>query len=566
MSHPRRQHEAVAAPPREPSTWLVAFVLAAAISLIFGSSASAPWIFDDTISVLGNPSITSLWPLAGDVDSPGPLRPPIENPMSARPLVNLSLAVNYYLGKFDPRGYRAINITLHFLNSLLVFAIVWRTLRLPRFEAQFKPSARWLGMMAALLWAIHPLLTEAVVYVTQRTELMVALFYLATIYCALRFWTSPANAQTPWLIAATLACCAGAAAKEVMVTAPVVVMLFDWTFISDSLRSQLRRSWRLYAGLSLGWILIAVLQIGAPRSESAGFGLGIRLADWWSTQAMIFWTYLKLTVWPSPLIIHYALPQLETFSTVWPYVAAVVVLAVVTAVLVLRRQPVGWLLASVFLILAPTHLVPIATEIAAERRMYLPLAALAGLVVVGGYWLIARFVFSGNQRLSLRIVVAITLPVVAAYFIVSTARVAIFHDPVALWQSNVDLQPHNHVAQINLAGALSAIGNGEGAIAHYREALRVKPELAAGRYHLGLALAATGQLEEAITELRIVLEHQPHAVRIRNNLGVILFTAGRFPEAAAEFEKVLELEPDFTEAQENLNRARQASVLPQKAE
>lgn len=552
--------------PRELPTWLALLVLAITIGAVYVRSLSAPWIFDDSISVLNNSSIRSLWPPLGDAARPGPLRPPVENPMSARPLVNLSFAANYALGGFDPRGYRAVNIVLHLLNSMLVWSIGWRTLRLPCFQGRFDVAARWLALGMAVIWAVHPLATEAVVYVTQRTELMAALSYLATLYSSLRYWTASAEAKNRWLVAATLACSAGAASKEVMVTAPLVVVLFDWTFISDSLRSQLERSWRLYLGLAASWLVIVALQSGTPRSESAGFTLGIRLDDWWFTQAQIFLMYLKLAVWPSPLVIHYALPHLETFGTVWPSVAAVGVLALMTCVLLMRRQPAGWLLASVFLILAPTHLVPIATEIAAERRMYLPLAALVALAVVGGYWLFARFLPRLTPSRRLRLVGGLSALAAIACFIVALNRVAMFHDPLALWQSNVDLQPYNHVAQTNLAAALSAAGGQQDAIAHYREALRIKPEFDEGRYRLGLTLAATGEFDDAIAELRTVVEHQPNAVKIRNNLGVVLFTAGRYPEAITEFEKVLELQPDFAEARENLNRARQASALPKKPE
>ena len=183
-----------------------------------------------------------------------------------------------------------------------------------------------------------------------------------------------------------------------MVSMPVVVLLFDWTFLSSTSCASWRRSWPLYLGLASSWLVIAALQFGGPRSQSAGFGLGIRLADWWSTQTEFFVMYLKLAVWPAPLVIHYALPQLDTPKEAWPSVAAVVVLACATLVLLWRRRSAGWLLASVFAILSPTHLVPIATEIAAERRMYLPLAALVALAVVSGYWLIRRAAVHTSSR------------------------------------------------------------------------------------------------------------------------------------------------------------------------
>jgi protein O-mannosyl-transferase len=558
---------AAATSPPDLPTWAALLVLALAVWAIYVRSLDAPWIFDDSISVLQNPSIRSVWPPVGDAEHPGPLRPPIENPMSARPLVNLSLAVNYHWGGLDPRGYRVVNVILHMANAMLLWAVAWRMLRLPYFTGRFDGSARWLALAVALVWAVHPLVTEAVVYVTQRTELMVAFCYLAAIYGSLRYWTArAATSRRAWLAVATLAGLAGAASKEVMVSAPVVVLLLDRTLVSSSLRAALRRSWPLYVGLASSWLVIAVLQLGTPRSESAGFGLGIPLVPWWSTQAEFFVTYLMLAVWPTPLVIHYELPQLDPLVIAWPSVVAVAALAAIALVILWRRQPAGWLLASVFLILAPTHLVPIAMEIAAERRMYLPLAALVALVVVGGFVLAGRVAPRGRTQKTLASWAAAILVVVATYAAVSVRRLEVFQDPVALWRQNVELQPYNHVAQMNLASALSTSGHPQDALAHYREAVRAKPDFVEGRYQYGLALAAAGQLDEAVRQLQEVVRNRPDAYKLRNNLGVVLYSAGRMPEAIAEFEKSLELEPDFAEARENLNRARQASVLPKQAE
>jgi tetratricopeptide (TPR) repeat protein len=259
--------------------------------------------------------------------------------------------------------------------------------------------------------------------------------------------------------------------------------------------------------------------------------------------------------------LHYDWP-VRSFQFNWVYVLATAALAIATLVLVWRRSAASLLAACIFLILAPTHLVPILTEMAAERRMYLPLAALVVLAVIGGYSLLTRLAANPNARWPIASVGALTLMLGLVYGVVSAGRLAKYHDLIELWQENVDLEPHNHVAQMNLAVALSAIGKRREAIEHYRQSVRHRPDFAEGRYNLGLALAADGQLDEAIRELQDVVRQQPDAYRIRNNLGVVLFTAGRLPEAIAEFEKTLELRPDFAEAQENLNRARQQRVLP----
>jgi hypothetical protein len=128
-------------------------VLAAAAWAVYGRSLDAPFIFDDDVSVLINGSIRSLWPLVGVGDERGPLNPPIDIPTSARPLVNLSLALNYLFGGVDPRGYRAVNIVLHVLSAMLLWAIVRRTLRLPYFDKRLQWAAGPLALAAGRLEA-----------------------------------------------------------------------------------------------------------------------------------------------------------------------------------------------------------------------------------------------------------------------------------------------------------------------------------------------------------------------------------------------------------------------------
>jgi hypothetical protein len=290
-----------------PPAWFAAAVLAIAISAVYFPSLSVPLVFDDHETIEKNPSIFSIWPLVGTDQHPGPLNPQQKAPTSGRPLVNFSFALNYHFCGLDPRGYRVFNIALHFLSSLLLGAIVRRTLQLPYFGGRFDTSAGWLALTVALLWALHPLQTESVVYLTQRTELTVALCYLSTLYCSLRYWSAiPRSRQrAAWFALAIVASLAGMASKEVMVSAPLMVLLFERTFVAGSVANALRRSSALYIGLALSWLLLFALNIHAPRGATAGFGLGVSAYAWWLTQAKVLLMYLKLVVWPWPLLIHY---------------------------------------------------------------------------------------------------------------------------------------------------------------------------------------------------------------------------------------------------------------------
>jgi hypothetical protein len=386
------------------------------------------------------------------------------------------------------------------------------------------------------------------------------MFYLATLYCGLRYWeASDTRAdRNLWLILATLACLAGAASKEVIVSAPVVLLLFEWTFLGGSLLTILLRSWPLYLGLSSSWLLLLALHWNTPHSDTAGFAAGVAAHIWWLTQTKALWMYLKLAFWPWPLVIHYELPYVTSLADAWMYLVPTVMMAVAAFVLLWRRSAVGFVIGIVFAILSPTLIVPITTEVAAERRMYLPLAAIVPLVVVSGFILLERLGF--KRRLA--IAAAIVAVIILASGTVSSVRLKDFENPVLLWRGTLAHQADSPLAHHNLAVALWEAGQPAEAIEHYESAVQLKPDFLEARCNLGLALFNLGRPADAIEHFQAAVRLRPNAFRIRNNLGVALFAVGRTPEAIVEFERTLKLRPDFVEAQENLARARRQGVTP----
>src|SRR5262249_43437233 len=150
----------------------------------------APFLFDDGNTITENDSIKQLGPAV--------LSPPLRSCSAGRPLVNLSLAVNYFFGGLEPWGYHLFNMAVHALSAMLLWAIVRRPLRLEFFDGRFDRAAEPLALLVALVWAVHPLQTETVQYVTQRTEGMVGCCYLATLYACLLYWTSPRETRGKW--------------------------------------------------------------------------------------------------------------------------------------------------------------------------------------------------------------------------------------------------------------------------------------------------------------------------------------------------------------------------------
>jgi tetratricopeptide (TPR) repeat protein len=561
------------------TTWVAAAVLAVSIGAVYAPSCNAPFIFDDIDTIIRNDSIKTDWPLIGTDSQPGPLNPPANIPTAARPLVNLSFAINYKFGELNPIGYHAVNVVIHFLSAMLLYSILRHTLRLPFFAGRFDSAAAVLALATALIWALHPLQTEAVIYATQRTELMMGLFYLATLHCCIRYWEflpRPAG-QRLWAILAVLACLAGMASKEVMVSAPLIVLLFDRTFIAGTLGNALRKSWPLYAALAATWILLVWLSAGSPHSGAAGFELGPPAHIWWFTQAKIFWLYLKLVVWPWPLLLHYQLPYVTTPFEVCLYVVPLVLLGIGTLVLLWRNHPVGFLGTWVFAILSPTFVIPVVTEMAAERRMYLPLAALVIPIVVGFYVLAEAYLprwMTHPQTIDVRVKSVHILPLVLAlmYGGISAERLNAYQEPIKLWQQVLQFQSENDTAHSAIGKYLDDAGDWSAAITHFREAVRLKPDLPQARNNLGVLLMRTNAYEEAAVQFAEGARLSPDDVRMLDNLSGALLLTGRNEESLVALHTALRLSPDdwtlhnnMGEALKNLGRNQEAIESYQEA-
>jgi Flp pilus assembly protein TadD len=549
---------------RNVQAWAGGFVILACVFAVYASSMQAPMIFDDTSTIVNNESIKQLWPLIGTVSEPGPLRPPRKSSTAGRPLVNLSFAVNHAIAGESPLGYRLVNLGLHLASTILVWSIVRRTLLLDFFGGRFIDVAGMLGFLTALLWSVHPLLTEAVEYITQRTELMMAFCYLAALYASLRYWAANGTrSRALWLLLGVIACLAGMSSKEMMVTAPVVILLFERTFVSGSFRRALRYSWPLYIGLCLSWMLLGALNIGGPRADSTGFGHGLPAHYYWFTQAKVLLLYFKLSVWPWPLVIHYHYPYFQTFTSAAPWILPVVLLAALTGVLVWRRMAAGFVLASVLLILSPTLVVPILTEVAAERRMYLPLVALMALAVVGTYcvsqWALGepseRMARSahGGQSLVATCIAGGLLAII--YMSVSAHRLSAYAEPLQIWQDALNYSPSSAFVQNNVGMSLVALGRSGEAIPHFEAAVRLEPDSAKSYMHLGFALLAAHRPQDAVQPFRRVVELDPRSSSANDNYGFALTLAGRPEEAITYITRAMELDPQAAEPVHNMGLA-----------
>jgi tetratricopeptide (TPR) repeat protein len=511
----RQRHASSAAPTRR-RVWWPPLLIAAVVFAAYANSFSGPLVFDDRATIIDNDTIE-------DLGSSRVLAPPHETSVAGRPVANVSFAVNYALGGRDVGGYHAVNIAIHVLCALAVFGIARRT-RLPGNAA----------MAVALVWSVHPLNSEAVDYLTQRTESLMALFYLSTLYCAIRAADTPAR-RVRWTIAAIAACALGMATKESMVTAPIAVVLYDWIFLFPSMRDALRTRARLYAGLAATWLLLAALIWNGPRDLSAGFTAhDANAVTYLLNQAVMIVRYLRLAVWPRDLVLYYGWPVPLSPGQVVPQLLVIGALAGCTAWALWRKPALGFPGAFFFLTLAPTSsIVPIATEVGAERRMYLPLVALVALAVIAFRTVVT------SPRVRAAALVLVTAVLAAG----TSARNADYRSSLRLAETTAERWP-TPGAHSMLGTELAAAGRLSDAERHLREAA---PNYPPARYYLGTVLAAQNHPAEAIDFFRSFIAGQPPAleqVRLAHReLAGALMKSGREDEAAAEYRIVLASDP-----------------------
>ncbi len=430
-----------------------AAVIVVAGVIVYSNSLAAPFIFDDRTAILDNQQIRQLWPLSV------PLSPPNNTPVAGRPIVNLSFALSYAIGGLDPRAYRLTNLAIHMLAALTLFGLVRRTLLLPSLRTEVRGHATTLAWSAALIWALHPLPSETIDYVTQRTESMMGLFYLLTMYCSVRALDrQPAR----WHAAAILACAAGMACKESMLTAPVIVGLYDYVFVASPALRKIRRA-RLYIGLAMTWLVLAALMWPGPR-DTVGLNTDVGPWSYLLNQAPMLLIYLRESFWPRNLVLDYGVPQPVTLLDVWLPLLAVVAIALLVLFLLARRPHVGFLGAWCFLTLSPTSsFVPIATEVGAERRMYLPLAGLVVLVVLCAYRAWTSRASSRNQNIGVAATVLVCLALAAG----TIQRNREYHTKVSIMKVTVERRPHPRSYQM-LANAYFEAGQRDEAMRYLR--------------------------------------------------------------------------------------------------
>lgn len=549
-----------------------ALVLAAAAC--FANGARGPFLFDDARFAMDDPP--GFW---------------------MRPVLWQTVLFDRALHGFEPVGYHAFNVVVHALAGLVLFGLVRRTLAL--LPAWREPGERSLFSFAvALVWLVHPLQTESVTYLSGRSESLAGLAYLSTLYAFARSGTSAR--PRAWLALALAAFVIGMGTKELVATAPVLVLLYDRTFHSGSFAQALRQKPVFYAALLLvDLALSAVLIVPQLVEEDSVAGFGVATSSAWEyarTQAGVLLHYLAISAWPNGLCLDYQWPIARDAREFVPQALGVLVLLGATLWGLMRGSRLAFLGAWFFVILAPTSSFVPHQDPACDRRMYLALAAVVVLVLLGA-WELAGVRGPGAAH---RYVPAASLALAAVLGLVTIRRNELYLSPVAMWQDVLARVPDNWRAHLSLGIVLMEAGRPDESAASIERSLALSPRpnayLQLGivqekRNRLDLALAAYDRADElrpehgetlrlrGMAHLRHGSAERAHADLERAfalepdsqsqlHLGIADLQRERWSEAESHFRAALELDPAGARARGGLGRAlfqqqRYAQALPE---
>lgn len=447
----RRADPSPARPPAAPRPsrrghWLAAAGLAALVLLAYANSFGAGLVFDNKVLIAGDPRLEAItaehlgqifgrsywWPYA--------------DTSLYRPLTTLSYLANYsLLGNQDrPFGYHAVNLLLHLANATMLFALGWRLLGRMR-----------LAFFAAALWALHPLNTEAVTNIVGRADLLAASGVIAAIHALLRARDATGAARIIWLAVLAAASAVAVGSKESGVIVIGVVVMYDLLWRQGRPFARLAPQWFAVALPVAIWLVLRSTALGGiSRGEFPFVDNPIRDLPFWLgrlTALDVATRYLRLAVWPAQLSADYSFQQIP-LATGTPgdwLVLLLVPLGLAAGVALFRRQRSAFfLLASSAMAFLPVSNLLFATgTIMAERLVYLPLALLLPVVVLG--------LFEAGRAIRMPQVAPVLLAVaVAALGVRTFARNTVWTDELTLWTATADSAPRSFKSHGALAEAM----------------------------------------------------------------------------------------------------------------
>jgi len=529
-----------------------ALLIALVGAAIYSNSFAVPFLFDDYFSIVGNPDVRSLEPASRFLTQ-------------SRGLPHLLDTLNHRWGGERVWGYHLVNVALHLVNALLVYALALLTLRLPFHAGRYERRAPVLALLIALVFVAHPMQTMAVSYISQRAESLAALFYLSAVLLYAAGQSGRIALSGARLAAAVVAIgFLGIVSKETVATLPAMLILYHVCFLRrpDGRGADWRMAlWMLLPALygvylARHFLLPGFGDAGAGQSSwmfipSAGLDVeGVTPWRYLITQFGVIVWYLRLFILPTHLCFDYGWPLAETFLSPGVLAPLALLLALVFAAVAAYPRyrwitfGIGWM----FIALAPSSSIIPIQDAAFDYRMYLPMVGPIFLIVVGAADGLRQLSSSEQLRGAIeRAGLVVGALVVAALAAGSIGRNATLADPLALARDSALKAPNHWRNHFAYGDALREQGRTAEAMEAFERSVAVDPKQSTPRIMLGDLYSRAGRLAEAEDVLLPATDAREESVSAAayRQLGLI-YKAQSYPEAAiGMFEEALERKPKW---------------------
>jgi tetratricopeptide (TPR) repeat protein len=511
-------------PALDPAPWAVA----AAAFLAFVPALSNGLVWDDVAYVRNNPLFRLPWsevlPRAFRMEYIG----------AWSPLAMLSLTLDDRLGGPGPLVFHLVNLLLHAANAALVFGLLRRLVH-----------DRLAALAAALIWAVHPLRVESVAWISERKDVLYALFFLLALHAYLRHAGGDGRKRGAYAAALALFA-ASTLAKGMAVSLVPVLFLVDW-MLGRRLGAVSIIEKVPFVAVALGVGAVAIVAQGQAGAIPVDPNLGLAARAVFACYGLLL--CLVKTVAPIGLCGFYPYPRSPAGgpSTVaWASVPVAAVLLAGSIVGARRSRLVGFgtgfYLATIALVL---QVLPFGGAVAADRFTYLPAVGLSALLAAG---LSRGEGAPSDVRHFRRVALAGTLAVAAVLGVATWLRCGVWRDDLVFWSDVIAKAPGVSIAHQNRGVALEERGDLAAAVTEYDQSTRIDPKFAESWWARANIRAGRGELEAALSDYDEAIRLDPREPKYRFNQGLALGDAGRWDDAVAALGEAIRLQPKFAEA------------------
>lgn len=533
--------------PVLPLIFLALFFFVAVVYWAALDNGFVDW--DDNHYVLDNPLIRSLAP-----ENLYRMLTTLE-PIYWQPLTWLSHAIDYRLFGLSASGHHLVSILLHGVNAFLAFLLIYNLVGRVQPDLVGRNAFLLICAWAALLFAVHPLRVESVVWAAERKDLLCALFTFGALLAYLRY----VSAETPrprrrWYASTLLLFLMALMSKPMAVTLPVVLLLLDVYPLNRlaGFSGFLQRVWEKAPHFCMS-LAVGVLTLIAQGKEGAvvsvqEFSVAERLVN--SLRSTVF--YIEKTLWPRPLVPLYPFPELD----------GKLILEVTTFFLISwfcyvkwregrRYWGVVWMVYLVTL-LPVIGLVQVGGQAAADRFTYLPTFGFYVLLAGGVARLWRLGVERGREVIASVLIGYTAILTVGVASVWTIKQIPIWKHSGVFWEWVVNHYPDKLArAHTNLGVYYAQHGRPDRAIALYERAIEIEKDYSPPYNHLALVYQERGEWDRAEEWFRRALEIKDD-VMAENNLGLLFMKKGNYAEAEKWFRRAIATQPGYALAYNNL--------------